>query len=60
MKSKAVVVNQNGEFLGALPNQTLILLSSLAEAISSLIMASDGSSIACDNSVYFSIIFPFI
>lgn len=30
MKSKAVVVNQNGEFLGALPNRTLILLRSLA------------------------------
>lgn len=30
MKSKAVVVNQNGEFLGALPNRTLVLLSSLA------------------------------
>lgn len=25
MKSKAVVVNQNGEFPGALPNRTLIL-----------------------------------
>lgn len=36
MKSKALVVNQNGEFLGALPNRTLILLSSLATIVMGL------------------------